>query len=86
MKILYAFFILVILLLGIRMLRYFLAMTDDAYRSKVKRCGNCLRFEKTDSPFEGHCTVWDREVLKNSWCEHYYPKNEFIRLLEQVGI
>lgn len=75
----------VILLLFVASWRYFWATSNDTYRSYVRKCSNCARFKSIHSIYNGYCTLWERNVLKQSVCKHYIPKNTWVKWLEKSG-
>lgn len=75
-----------VLILFIMSLRYFFATDDDTYRSRSYRCKKCDKFKKTGSLFEGYCNLWKREVLKDSTCKHFSPKDLLTRILGKFGL
>jgi hypothetical protein len=65
--------------------RFFFSTEDDTYRSRVRKCANCSKFQSTQSFFDGYCRVWKRKVIKKSICKHYYPNNFWVSFLEKMG-
>jgi len=65
--------------------RFFFTTGNGVYRSHVRKCSNCSKFQSTQSFFDGYCRVWKHTVIKKSICKHYYPKNLWVELLEKAG-